>query len=691
VRPIETAPSAGAAELTLDRTAFGRSALRQGLVLLVTFKIVGILLLVDPNGIQAVDLPKSMFSNALGALIVGLLALSVLRFGTNVLPRTRLHLVVLLFLAANVVSAAFAESHFIAVYGESERYLGLTFLLDMAILYVAVAVAFRQMDDFILFFGALGVAILLVAIYAAAQDLGLDPINWVRYEGDRPFSTFGLADQLGHFLSLCVGLGLAVAAFSQGRHRWLARWIGIALALLSVSAAAVVATRGSLLGIGAALVAALVIRFRVDRVESQRGFRGILSLTLVGVALLLVIVFSPLGARAARAVDDEGSGRLEVYRVALLASLDRPLLGFGPDNLGTVYQRYRDVAYNGPGSNQTSAHNWILQSLVTTGVVGLAAHLLLVVSFGVALWSRALPKMPLVAAGLALPSAAYWTNGLVSVGSVSVDWFPWFVFGAIAAIVGRRPSEAAPRSVQPALATAVVVSALVLAALPYDAVMANRSAQLARAALAAGPPASVVDPADAAVRYDPGRADYWNWLGIGLERAGRPEDATAAYAEAARRAPYEATYWENLALVTAREAIALHDEARASGALDAARRATQIEPKGWHAQQILADVAFQLDRYDVALEAAVTALQREGRTSKYDQVAADAARRLPSPNTLALLEEALATKETAALHVAVADVALRSGEKQVALTHVRRALILEPENAEAKRILASLG
>jgi tetratricopeptide (TPR) repeat protein len=193
------------------------------------------------------------------------------------------------------------------------------------------------------------------------------------------------------------------------------------------------------------------------------------------------------------------------------------------------------------------------------------------------------------------------------------------------------------------------------------------------------------------VSYDPGRADYWNWLGLGLEGAGRPAEASAAYAEAARRAPYEATYWQNFALVEGQQASAQKDSLRASGALDAAVRATRIEPKGWHAHQILADVAFQLGRYDVALEAAVAAVRLEGERSEYDKVAADAARRVPSKGTIALLEQVLATKETAALHIAAADVALRSGEIQTALTHVRRALILEPDNAEAKRILASIG
>ncbi|MDQ2914336.1 MAG: hypothetical protein M3T56_13910, partial [Chloroflexota bacterium] len=123
---------------------FEHSTLRQAIVLLVAFKIVGILLFVDPNGLQAFDLPKSLLSRALSFLIAGLLAIAFLRFGLAIVPRTRLHLAVGVFLAANLASGLLAENKYLALFGENERYLGLTFLADMLVLYVAVAVGVKE-------------------------------------------------------------------------------------------------------------------------------------------------------------------------------------------------------------------------------------------------------------------------------------------------------------------------------------------------------------------------------------------------------------------------------------------------------------------------------------------------------------------------------------------------------------------
>ena len=687
---LSTRPSsAGTIEAARPKAerAFTQSSLRQALVVLVCFKVVGIIVFLDPNGIQSFDLPKSLFSRAIAFVLAGLIVLVVLRYGHWVIPRTNLHLAVGLFLLANVLSAVFAESQFLAIYGESDRYLGLTFLVDMAVLYLAVAVAFRRAEDFGVFFAAIGVATLLVCGYAAAQYVGIDPVGWLRYEGDRPFSTLGLADQLGHLLSVCFGFALGVLAFAAGRYRGLIRWVAAAFAILVVATTAVVATRGSLLGIAAAFVAVLLIRFKLDRAERSRRLRGVVALTALGVALLIVLAVSPLGARAAKSVEDEGSGRLGVYRVVFLAALDRPVLGYGPDNLATAYNKYRESPSDGRGSGQTSAHNWALQTLVTTGAVGLASQLLLLGAFGGTLWSRALVRLPAVAGCLGAALAAYWANALVSVGSLGVDWLPWFAFGGVASIVGHRLPATTPRSTQPALAYVILAAAVIAAASPFSAFLANRNAQTARTELA-GHPAAAFDAASAAVSRDSGRADYWNWLGLALERLGRPTEAATAYAEAARRAPYEATYWENLALVTAQQAAATTDRDRAVLALDAAGRAAEIDPKGWHAQQVLADVAYQLGEFELALKAAVTSITLEGKTSTYDKIAVQAAPRVSGSGTLALLETALSVKETPALQVAAADVAIRSGDISSALTHARRALVLEPRNPEAQRILA---
>ena len=54
------------------------------------------------------------------------------------------------------------------------------------------------------------------------------------------------------------------------------------------------------------------------------------------------------------------------------------------------------------------------------------------------LYRIGLRQVPVVAGPLLLGLLAYWAHGLVSVGSVSVDWFGWAVLGAAAAVTTRR-------------------------------------------------------------------------------------------------------------------------------------------------------------------------------------------------------------------------------------------------------------
>src|SRR5207237_2605703 len=126
---------------------FENSALHRALLALIALKVSATVLLFDANALQAFDLAKGLYSRATEWLLVAALGLAFIRYGLAIVPRTRLHAFVGLFLVANLASAAFAADRYVAIFGESFRYLGLTFVIDMAVLYVAVGVALRTDRD----------------------------------------------------------------------------------------------------------------------------------------------------------------------------------------------------------------------------------------------------------------------------------------------------------------------------------------------------------------------------------------------------------------------------------------------------------------------------------------------------------------------------------------------------------------
>lgn len=666
--------------------AFDRDWVRHALVSTVALKAAGLVLVVDVLGLQAFDLPKSLFSRGLAWVLAALIVLALARHGAWILPRTWLHLPVAGFLLANVASTLFAQDPRLSIFGDPDRHLGLTFLFDMTILYLAVAIAYRAPADWTVLGGAVLIAGTLVTAYAAAQYLGLDPLRWTGQV--RPFSTVGNPDILGHLLSVLFGLALGLVALHRGAT------IGKVLVAVSLAATLAVATRGALLGIGAALLAFPFVRAQLARsavAELVRVLAAILVLLAVSTPFF---VGSPLGVRTRDVfAETGGSGRLLIWDAAIHAAAERPLLGYGTDSFSTAYPRHRQAgsaATLGPGVAQNSAHSWLLQALATTGVIGLTALLALIVSGSALLWRHAL-RVPLVGAPLALAWIAYWANGLVSVGSISVDWIPWVILGSVAATGGASPpfrrSALPARALIRVLAVSLAIAAIAGVLTGVDAFRSNRDSLLSRSAWLTGDQQAAVTYGAAALLEDPGPADHWNRLGLALDLAGRPGEAALAYEGAVRRAPQSPAFGFNLARSRARSGAVGVD-----AAIAAAESAVAADPNDAWARITFADVVLALDRCDAALSSAVRAIQLFAGDPHYDDLAARAARCAKDPPLAQeRLAQALSAKESAVLLLALAELELSSGDIDGARNHALRVFELSQDNESALELLRQIG
>ncbi|MEK6206467.1 MAG: O-antigen ligase family protein [Chloroflexota bacterium] len=675
--------------------AFGTSRLRQLLLFLVAIKIAGILLIFDPWGLQSFDLPKTLFSHTVAWILGATTIAALLVYGAGIVPRTRLHLAVAAYVLANLLSALFAENAYLAVFGDQDRYLGLGFVADMVVLYLAVAVGFRSAKDLPPFFAALGVATLLVFAYALVQAAQLDPLPWLGATA-QPFSTLGHPDMLGHFLSIVFALCVVVALVPQLGFRGAARAAAAAAASLSVLLAAVIATRGTLLGFGAALAVVMVLELRLRGLSRSTATKFLLT-AVVAVGLCIpILALSPLGARMANVLDDRGSGRVALYDAALQATLARPVVGWGPDNFASAYPAFRQPQPYGGVNPESSAHDWLLQASVTTGALGVGALLAMLLAFAVALWRVVMVRSASVAALILGGLAAYYTHGLVAVGSISVDWFPWFCFGLIASTTGLS-SSATARRVRPAplgpiglFAAALLAAAAI--ALPISAFQANRHAGAARAELLLGRPERAVSAAESAVSTDSGRSAYWRWLGLSREKMERWREAAEGYEEAAVRAPHDATYWSSLARARRNQALAKDEpELAGAAAVQAALRAVAVDPYGLGVNESLADLAYEFGDFDIALRAAVKTVVIYDGYPTYGHRALQAAERVTDlPGARRVLEEAVTLEETTELRLALAVTALRMNDRPAARESALRALALAPNSQEALRLLAQL-
>ncbi len=165
-------------------------------------------------------------------------------------------------------------------------------------------------------------------------------------------------------------------------------------------------------------------------------------LALAGPVTVFVAGSSGSGSAAAR---------FTIWRAVLDLIRQRPLLGYGADNLGLVFPTVFPpelVYYQGRAFFVDRAHNVWLDWLVTTGIPGLLAFLLVMVTFLWAVgraWRRPLPRRKrALLAGITAAVGALLVNNLVSFDITATATLFWLLLGmgaGLAAPPAQRPAE----------------------------------------------------------------------------------------------------------------------------------------------------------------------------------------------------------------------------------------------------------
>ncbi|MGE5591145.1 MAG: O-antigen ligase family protein [Bacillota bacterium] len=348
--------------------------------------------------------------------------------------------------------------------GEPFRWEGLmTFLLygGLALLVPAVLVNPHEADGGVadhlnrLLGWGLGVAVAIVA-YGVLQSYGLDPLprdpirSGAAWWRTAAFATLGNSNFFGTFSAVYLALS-AIRYLTGGGPIWLAGAGAMHYGML------VSLSRGSWLAGGLALLLVLLLSTAVGQRPSARRL-GALALILVA----LTLVWRTADLRASQRVQEfaqdvsQQTGtvgqRLWMWQGTWRAILARPWLGYGPDTLGEVFPQFEPPGRAEAGLQGWTidrAHNDYLQVAVSSGLLGLAAYVGILLTAGRLAWR--------VATGRASPPlhrALAWSLGagalahLLAVGAnlstVSESPAFWSLLGCIAALamdVRRREAH----------------------------------------------------------------------------------------------------------------------------------------------------------------------------------------------------------------------------------------------------------
>lgn len=662
-------------------------------------KIVLVVVVFDPIAYDAFALPKVAASRATSYLLLALLFLLTLRHGRRLWSWSPLYIPLALYVGAHLVAIPFAFDQILALYGAPTRFQGITTILDNAFLAVATATLTRSVADARALAAVSLAAAVPVLTYALLQRLDLDPVPWFDRPSPRAFSTFGNAGPVGAYFAM---VGSVTVALLMWEWAILRRPLRVALlGLMLVAAAGVVLSgaRASVLGIVAGIGSSVALQLLAGRAPLQALAFGGAALVGLGVAVLTVL---PIGSGSDRLVTSlftVDEVRLVLWDTALRTVLQRPLVGAGPDNFAAAYAAYRsERSIDVFATGESSPHSWVFQAALGAGIPGLVAYLSLLALAAMTAVRRA--RRGVTAAPIALATvAAFLGQGIAAIGHPALDLLSWVALGVIAAPAlapddasNLRTPPAAQRRVRAWSRGRIAFAVLVLAASMFAvwsttrAVAASRALNLSLSADRVGEHVLALAAAREAVVLDPNRAANWAALGNAQLRRGDARSALASFERAASLAPYFSGHWRNVA--TARLELARADPRMLAPAFDAAQRAVAAEPADPLAHDLLARIALEMGKLDVATREAERAVDLNPRVlSFYDTASVAYARASNWSKAEEFARRGLEVSDWVPLRMTLARIYLVTGRKAEAIRELNVVIAADPGHAEAFRLL----
>jgi O-antigen ligase len=273
------------------------------------------------------------------------------------------------------------------------------------------------------------------------------------------------------------------------------------------------AQRGDIAGL---LVGTLVFSLSLawSRPAWRRRILGACGVALASVVALALLRGTALLQRLpfARLLDVSFASRSFAdrsgyWRMAWQGFLQRPLLGFGPENLLVWFQRDFNVAIYKPPELfwgvPDRAHNVLFDYLGATGIVGTLAYLSM---FAAYFWTVARTEKPAGASAaqrallLALP-AAYLGQGMAMFDNLPVllGLFVTFAFALHRALDARDTAAASGAGLAPRVAIGALGAAVGVALMVVGAIVPFRKAQLCKGLVDNGAAFASVDALESTI------------------------------------------------------------------------------------------------------------------------------------------------------------------------------------------------
>ncbi len=311
------------------------------------------------------------------------LLVMVKRYRPNV--KNPLHIFVAAFLVVSFLAGVFGANPMRSFWGNIERMGGVFYLFHLVLLYFYVVLLGTMDTAYIqkflqwFVFVAAGTAIYGILVWMKLLTFMPDPSY------PRISSTFGNPIFFASFLILPMFISMFFVFYEEGMGKKIMYGIFAALMLLGIFSSS---TRGAIVGLGVGIFCGAVLYALLTPSKKVKWYAGV-SVSVFAALLVTLFFFHaslPQGSMLRRMFtlrDSNTEARLVQWKIALSGFHERVLLGTGPENYYVIANKYYSPElYKYDPSWFDKPHNYLLEILVTSGVVGLLAYLGILI-FGV--------------------------------------------------------------------------------------------------------------------------------------------------------------------------------------------------------------------------------------------------------------------------------------------------------------------
>jgi len=395
-------------------------------------------LIFGPFGINFVEYPKAVFFRSLMEIVFAFYIALVL-FNKKYLPKKSLLLAsLLIFYAVMFVASIFGTNFYRSFFGDMPRGEGLIMHLHLLAFFIIITSVFIRREEWLKLFKVSILVSGLSSLAAILQQINVASFYTMDYS--RLSGTMSNPDLFSCYIALSIFLAIFVLVAESNRNF---KILWSFLIILNCYTLFFSYTRGSWLGVIAGFIVLIILNFY--RLTSRHKI--FISLGLLTIFIIALIFFLNLDlfknsssifiSRITNIINL--SGRTDIWRAAIIAIENKPILGWGFESFAFISDKYMSGFSNGIYFDRV--HNKFLELLVYGGIIGFFAYFLIfsvifyLIFKNIQLWDGYNNRPKIVYASILL---AFFVAGLVQNISAFDNIGTYILFFLVAGFINNN-------------------------------------------------------------------------------------------------------------------------------------------------------------------------------------------------------------------------------------------------------------